>query len=108
MSYLRAEEKSQIVKNLLKEYIITALKGAGEKINEEEIECLNNKIAFDECHIVTNSNENVEFDTNADSISNGAEVPDFLNDFPVYMCWYSVNGKTYFRVWAYWGDVEFK
>ena len=108
MAYLTPEEKSQIVRDLLKQYIVTSLKGAGEKIREDDIQCMS-KPGFDECHIVLNAkNTEPEFDVNRDSISSGAEVPDFLNDFPVYMCWYSVNGKTYFRVWTYWGDVEFK
>ena len=109
MAYLKPNEKSKIVKDLLKQYLQTAIEGANET-PISEIECEENTVGFDECHVYLKAEEKEgkSFDVNRDVISNGAEVPPFLNDFPVYMIFEKQNDKILWRVWAYWGDIEFK
>ena len=97
--------KSQIIKDLLKEYMLNS---AGEKIEEEKIQCMD-AVGFEECHIYFEEKKaESEFDVNRDSISNGVELPSYLEDFPVYMIWEKQNDRIIWRVFAFWGDIVFK
>jgi len=105
MSYLTPEEKSKIVENLLREYITNSIEGV-----KEDIQCMQNTVGFNECHVISNDTTTAPeyFETNRDMISNGVELPPYVNDFPVYMIWEKIGNKVIFRVWAFWGDIEFK
>jgi len=110
MSFLKPEEKSKIVEGLLREYIKTSIEGAGDK-PLTDIVCVDGK-SFQECHIIVDTKIPMAFGVNSDRISSGAEVPDYVNDFPVYLCWnmemLPQGVGEIFRVWAFWGDIKFK
>ena len=106
-AYLTPEEKSEIVQDLLRKYIQSGLEGMKQK-PLSMIQCLSD-IGFDECHVyIPLDDKEFEFDVNRDTISSGTEIPSFLNDFPVYMIFEKQNDKILWRVWTYWGEVEFK